>query len=114
MSKEMNMIEIVNRLKNIQDEYGRGIEPADDDALSAAIILLSNMTNLQMALYDVRSLEYVTDIVSEHLCFDNKLGIIVSHKSVKCSYCMFHEDDKDCPELFKQWLIKKITEVEVK
>lgn len=108
-----DIVEGLQSIKERMDECGCS-DNKEENAVDAALYFISNMTNLQMALYDARSTECVSDIVSEQLCFDDKLGIIVPSEFVKCEGCMFDEEridkDNDCPEVFKPWLMKKVIE----
>lgn len=104
--------EIVEGLQSIKERMdGCGCsDNKEENAVDAALYFISNMTNLQMALYDARSREYVSDVVSVQLCFDDKLGCIMAGDLVECDNCMFNEENKDCPEVFKSWLMKKVIE----
>lgn len=84
--------------------------------LQEVVYLLENMTNLQMALYDENSLQLAAKVIAEHLCFDDTTGTLIPFDKSSCIGCMFSPtleegaDGVDCPDKFRPWLCKKITE----
>lgn len=117
MSK-FSMNDIIDGLQTVRDRATSCgcLSNMEENSLDAALYLLGNITNLQMALYDKGSLELAAEEVAMHLCFDEKTGTLIRTSHSKCTGCMFSPtldegaDGVDCPDKFRPWLCKKITE----
>ena len=111
-----DIIECLHSLLKRNENCGC-ITDKERSAIAASLYVIENMTNLQMALYDQYSLYQTATCISLHCCFDDKTGTIIPFGNTNCIGCMFNPtleegaDGVDCPDKFRPWLMKKITEV---